>query len=143
MLQTVKEFFRDEVKKIMANQMETNRRSGALEHVKQRPALIPSVDVYENAAEILLLVDLPGVKKGDLKIDLDKDQVTIEARRRPVREATPYAAEFGSTDFRRSFAMPPAIDRDKVDAELRAGVLRLRLPKSDSARPRQIQVRSA
>jgi len=138
----VRDFFRKEVNKIMANQMETRGRNSALEHVKQRPALIPSVDVYENTAEILLLVDLPGVKREDLKIDLDKDQVTIEARRKPAREATPYAAEFGSSDFRRNFSMPPAIDRDKVDAELRGGVLRLRLPKSDSARPRQIQVRS-
>lgn len=126
----------------MANQMENRRRNSALEHVKQRPALIPSVDVYENAAEILLLVDLPGVKRDDLKIDLDKDQITIEAHRKPVREARPYAAEFGSSDFRRTFAMPPAIDRDKVDAEFKAGVLRLRLPKSESARPRQIPVRS-
>lgn len=126
----------------MTTQMET-RRNGNLENVKQRPALLPNVDVYENATEILLLVDLPGVSKEHLQIDLDKDQLTIEARRQPATERTPYASEFRALDFRRSFSMPPGIDRDKVDAELRSGILWLRLPKSEAARPRQIQVRSS
>jgi HSP20 family molecular chaperone IbpA len=122
--------------------METRRNGGGLENVKQRLALLPNVDVYENQSEILLLVDLPGVSKESLQIDLDKDQITIEARR-SAEEQTAYSIEFRPTDFRRRFSMPVGIDREKVDAELRSGVLWLRLPKSEAARPRQIQVRSA
>ena len=128
----------------MATQMETRRNNDGLENVKrQRPAVLPNVDVYENSAEILLLIDLPGVAKDNLQIHLDKDQLTIEAQRHSAREHAPLLSEFRATDFRRSFSMPAGIDRDKVEAEIRAGVLRLRLPKSDALRPRQIQVKSA
>lgn len=129
----------------MATQMDTPRRNNGAENVKQRSAaaLIPNVDVYENTSEILLVVDLPGISKDDLQIDLDKDQLTIEARRRAAHEHRPHSQEFRAADYRRSFAIPVGIDRDKVDAELKAGVLRLRLPKSDALRPRQIQVRAS
>jgi HSP20 family molecular chaperone IbpA len=99
--------------------------------------------VYENASEILLVVDLPGVSKEGLQIDLDKDQLTIEARRRTAQEQRLHSQEFRALDYRRSFAIPIGIDRDKVDAELKAGILTLRLPKSDALRPRQIQVRAS
>lgn len=127
----------------MTTQMETRHQNANLENVKQRSAVLPSVDVYENTDEILLLIDLPGVAEGDLQIGLDKDQINIEARRASVSGNTPYSREFRAEDFRRSFSMPPGVDREKVDAELRAGVLRLRLPKSANARPRQIPIRSA
>ena len=129
----------------MSNQMETTRRNNGVENVKQRAAaaVIPNVDVYENSSEILLIVDLPGISKDDLQIDLDKDQLTIEARRRVAHEHRPHSQEFRPLDYRRSFAIPVGIDRDKVDAELKSGILRLRLPKSDALRPRQIPVRAS
>lgn len=127
----------------MASQIENRRTRDNLENVKQRLALLPDVDVYENPSEILLLVDLPGVAREDLQINLDKDKITIEARRKASPEHAPQFLEFHSVDFRRSFSMPGEIDRDKVDAEFRAGVLKLHLPKSEAVRPRQIQVRSA
>ena len=127
----------------MTTQMETRRTGAGLENVKEYPAILPNVDVYENASEILLVVDLPGVARDGLSIDLDKDHITLEARRIGPQEHTPQVTEFRALAFRRSFSMPPGIDRDKVDAELRAGVLRLRLPKSEAARPRQIKVRTS
>lgn len=127
----------------MATQFETKRGNKGVENVKQRAAVVPNVDVYENASEILLVVDLPGISKEDLQIDLDKDQLTIEARRRAAHEERLHSQEFRALDYRRSFAIPIGIDRDKVDAELKAGILTLRLPKSDALRPRQIQVRAS
>jgi HSP20 family molecular chaperone IbpA len=129
----------------MATQMDTTRRNNGVENVKQRAAaaLIPNVDVYENPSEILLVVDLPGISKEGLQIDLDKDQLVIEARRRTPHEHRLHSQEFRAADYRRSFAIPVGIDRDKVDAELKAGVLTLRLPKSDALRPRQIQIRAS
>ena len=127
----------------MATQLEKNRGNNGVENVKQRAAVVPNVDVYENASEIVLVVDLPGVSKEGLQIDLDKDQLTIEARRRAAQEQRLHSQEFRALDYRRSFAIPIGIDRDKVDAELKAGILTLRLPKSDALRPRQIQVRAS
>ena len=97
------------------------------ERVQARPSVTPRVDVFENKDEVLLLADLPGVIRDALKLNLDDDQIELEA-------------QVGRFDYRRSFAMPPGIDREKVTAELRDGVLRLHLPKSGAARPRRIAI---
>lgn len=127
----------------MANGMTTTNRDERVENVKQRPAVLPEVDVYESDHDIIIFADLPGVSKDHLQIHLENDQLTLDGRRTGVQDGSALSNEFRAVDFRRTFAMPPGIDRDKVDAELKAGVLRLRLPKSDALRPRQIKVRSS
>ena len=115
------------------------------------------MDVFENSQEILLLAELPGVRPDGLRIDVDKDRLTLEGRRsdghvggrRPSggladeRPGSELAAEYRPVDFRRSFAVPEGIDRSKIEAELKDGVLRLRLPRADALKPRTIPVRSA
>lgn len=122
-------------------QERTQRANGA-ENVSARPTAAPYVDVFENEQEILVVADLPGVAREDLSIELDENELTIEGRRKPHTEGTSLSAEYRPSDFRRSFVLPQGIDRDKVDAQLAAGVLRLRLPKAEALRPRRIEVRS-
>jgi len=126
----------------MANTLENGGRVGRqAENVAERPAAPPNVDVYENEQEILLIVDLPGVAQADLRIDLEKDRLTLEARRSDRETgASELASEYRPVDFRRSFLAPTGIDRDKIDAQLRAGVLHLRLPRADALKPRSIPV---
>ncbi|RPH39332.1 MAG: Hsp20/alpha crystallin family protein [Desulfobulbaceae bacterium] len=104
-------------------------------------ALTPSVDIYENSEEILLFADLPGVKKDDITIDLDNGQLTLVGNRYMDQEKDMQLEEFGSAQFRRVFSVPQGIDQTKVDAELNEGVLKLHLPKSESVKPRRIEVR--
>jgi len=104
-------------------------------------ALTPSVDIYENSEEILLFADLPGVKKDDITIDLDNGQLTVVGNRYMDQEKDMQLEEFGSAQFRRVFSVPQGIDQTKVDAELNNGVLKLHLPKSESVKPRRIEVR--
>lgn len=104
-------------------------------------ALTPSVDIYENSEEILLFADLPGVKKDDITIDLDNGQLTVVGNRYMEQEKDMQLEEFGSAQFRRVFSVPQGIDQTKVDAELNDGVLKLHLPKSESVKPRRIEVR--
>jgi len=104
-------------------------------------ALTPSVDIYENSEEILLFADLPGVKKDDITIDLDNGQLTVVGNRYMDQEKDMQLEEFGSAQFRRVFSVPQGIDQTKVDAELNDGVLKLHLPKSESVKPRRIEVR--
>lgn len=127
----------------MANGMTTSCREDRVENVKQRTAVLPEVDVYESDKDILIFADLPGVSKDHLQIHLENDQLMLEGQRTGSHDGSGLSSEFRAVDFRRTFAMPQGIDRDKVDAELKAGVLRLRLPKSDALRPRQIKVRSS
>ncbi len=115
----------------------------APENVKQRPAMAPRVDVYENERDLVVVADLPGVDRKDLSISVDKDELTIEAQRaEPDGRGSPLAREYRVVDFRRTFVLPGGIDREHIDAELSGGVLRLKLPKLDALRPRRIEVRS-
>ena len=98
------------------------------------------MDICENEDEVLLLADLPAVGSGDLSIDLDKDELTLEARARPAREDGALREEFAPVGYRRAFIVPAGIDANKVSADLKQGVLWLHLPKSASLKPRQIVV---
>jgi len=112
------------------------------EQVQERPWVAPRVDIYENDDEVLLMADLPGVDKGNLKINLDHEQLILEARVEETAPGQPLGREFHAVDFRRSFIVPPGIDGSKIAADLRGGVLSLHLPKSEGLKPRQIEVRA-
>lgn len=120
----------------------SKQRENSAESVSDRPNVSPYVDVFENEQEILVVADLPGVAKDDLSIRLEEGELSIEARRAARTQGTLLTAEYRASDFRRSFVLPQGIDRDKVDAHLSAGVLRLKLPKLPALRPRRIEVRS-
>ena len=106
------------------------------EKMAERPTYAPPVDIFENKDEILILADVPGVTTEGLSIHLDRDQLTIDARR-PVGTTGEEAF-----DYRRTFVVPHGIDADKIGAQLQNGVLRLVLPKPAALKPRQIEVRA-
>jgi len=112
------------------------------EQVKERPWVAPRVDIYENNDEVLLLADVPGVRKEGLKIHLDKEQLTIEGHPEDELPGVPLGREFQAMDYRRSFIVPSGIDAGKISADLRDGVLSLHLPKSERLKPRQIEVKA-
>jgi len=107
-----------------------------------RRAVAPACDIYENKDEVLLVADLPGVVPEGLKINLDNDELTLEARRDLPSEGTLLSAEYRACDYRRSFVVPSGIDAAKIAAELKNGILHLHLPKSEDVKPRQISVRA-
>jgi len=126
----------------MANQTDlVTRSSGRIEAVQQREAIAPVVDVYENVDELLLLVDVPGATNDGIDVHLDKGQLTILAKRREDAPGSLLAAEYQACDYLRVFSVPAGIDPAKIDAQLSGGVLRLRLPKSESVKPRRIEVK--
>jgi HSP20 family protein len=108
----------------------------------QLPVLAPAVDVYENADEILLVSDLPGVAPEALKLDLDNGELLLEATRTSVTDSRLVEAEYGDCTFQRRFALPAGIDGAKVAADLKNGVLELHLPKAEALKPRRIEVRA-
>jgi HSP20 family protein len=107
------------------------------------PALLPPVDIYEDGAGITLLADLPGVAREDLSIGIDGRNLTIEAPL-TLGEANALVsvyAEVRANHFRRSFELSGDLDAAKIDAGLRDGVLTLRIPKLEQAKPRRVDVR--
>lgn len=98
----------------------------------------PNVDIYENEREFLLVADVPGATKDSLTVQFDRGELAFEAT--AVVAKLPDAQ---TRRYSRAFAIPDTVDSTKIEAELDAGVLRLRLPKVESAKPRQIPVRGA
>ena len=126
----------------MANQTELmNRQNDRVETVQQREVVAPVVDVYENLDELLLLVDVPGATNEGIDVQLDKGQLTILAKRQEDAQGSLLAAEFRPCDYLRAFSVPQGIDPSKINAQLSGGVLGLRLPKSESVKPRRIEVK--
>ena len=113
------------------------------EPVSDRPVVTPLVDVYENEKEILLMADLPGVSKDQLSIHVDGDTLMLEGRRAEDVKGSLLAAEYRPQDFRRSFNLPGGIDREKIEASLTSGVLRLKLPKEAALHPRRIPIKTS
>jgi HSP20 family molecular chaperone IbpA len=105
--------------------------------------LAPPVDVLEDESGITLKADLPGVAKDDLSIRVDGDTLTIEGRVQLDEAASLDAvyAEVRAQRYKRSFVLSRELDTSKIDAALKNGVLRLRVPKLEQARPRRIAVR--
>jgi len=114
------------------------------EHTRAGPVYSPAVDIFENDSSITVLADLPGVKASDLKIDLRESVLTLTARITIPEAPTEVnlLREYESGVFFRQFTIGEMIEQSKIDAKLTDGVLRLELPKSERARPRQIAVRT-
>lgn len=109
----------------------------------QLPAAVLKVDIYENDDEILMFADMPGVAKDDIRVNLDNGALTLSGVRRFDASGTVSREEFGEAEYGRTFSVPQAIDIDRVKAELKEGVLRLHLPKSEAAKPRHIEIKAA
>ncbi len=108
-------------------------------------AMLPAVDVVEDAGGITLYADLPGVSKDKLALQVEADTLTIEgeiALDMPEGMEASHA-EIGLPRYRRMFTLSKELDTDKVSAEFRQGVLKLRIPKAEHARPRRIEVKVA
>ncbi len=106
-------------------------------------ALLPPVDVVEDAEGITLYADLPGVPKDRLEVQVEADTLTIAGEldiAMPQGMAASHA-EVNLPRYRRSFTLSKELDAEKLTAELKNGVLRLRIGKAAHAQPRKEQIR--
>jgi HSP20 family protein len=104
----------------------------------------PNVDILEDADELTVLVDIPGVKADDVDIQFEAGALAISGRvgdRQP--QGTQYLLqEYGIGDFHRCFQVSEVIDAGRISAECGDGVLTVHLPKVEAAKPRKIAVQS-
>lgn len=106
------------------------------------PTMLPRVDVLEDEAGITVLADLPGVPKDQLELKVEGDTLLIEgavAQPTPDR-LEPLYVEVRVPRYRRAFTLSRELDSTHIDANLKDGVLTLRIPKQAHAQPRRIQV---
>jgi HSP20 family protein len=112
-----------------------------------RPGLVftPQVDIFETEKELVLLVDMPGVRAEDLNIDLRDDTLSLIGDVSPFEgtEERDIMIEYEVGRYYRQFSLSEIIDQEKIDAKLQDGVLHLTLPKVKKATPRKIAIQSA
>lgn len=106
--------------------------------------LQPAVDIIEDAKGITLYADLPGVNRDGLNLRVEGESLVIEgtSKLELPKGAKPVYAEQRSLSFRRRFTLSTDLDAEKIDAKLANGVLMLRIPKTQAAQPRQIEVKA-
>jgi HSP20 family protein len=111
---------------------------------EERRAFTPPIDIHEGPDGLVLEADLPGATEENLFIQLEDNVLSLHARiQSPVPEgARLIHEEYHVSDYYRSFILSDEVDRDRITAEMRNGVLRLTLPKADRARTRRIEIRS-
>ena len=106
--------------------------------------VVPRVDVLEDEAGITLLADLPGVPRDRLELKVEGDTLLVEgvvATPMPQQLQSVYA-EVRVPRYRRTFTLSRELDASRIEANLKDGVLNLRIPKQEHARPRRIEVRA-
>lgn len=110
---------------------------------RETAALMPPVDVIEDASGILLYADMPGVPKDKLSLQVEADTLTIEGELAlDIPEGMDAThAEVSLPRYRRVFTLSKELDTAKVSAEFNHGVLKLRIPKAEHAQPRKIEVK--
>jgi len=114
------------------------------ERTRECRCFVPRADIYEADEQIVIVADVPGAEKDSIDVTLEKNILTIDAY---VNSVSPEGyslsfAEYEVGDYQRSFRLSDEIDREKIQASVKDGVLRLYLPKSDAARMRKISVKT-
>jgi HSP20 family molecular chaperone IbpA len=114
------------------------------ERTRDTRLYIPRVDIYETDEAIHLIADIPGADENSIDITLEKNVLTIDAEvqaEKPQDYSLTYA-EYGIGSFRRKFNLSNEIDQEKIVAEVKDGVLKLKLPKSEKV-TQKIKVKAA
>ncbi|WP_291322115.1 Hsp20/alpha crystallin family protein [Desulfonatronospira sp.] len=109
---------------------------------KNLPRFSPSTDIIEKEDGFHIYMDMPGVTKDKLNIDLKDSDLDITARPEfpKIENASNIHMEFGDCEYLRSFTISDVVDRNNIKATMINGVLELYLPKAEKAKPRKIEI---
>lgn len=106
---------------------------------------IPNTDITETENDFLMMLEMPGISKENVSINVEDDVLTIETNKDFSEKASAkcITQEFALQNYKRSFTLNYSIDVEKIEAEMENGILKLTLPKSEKLKPRKIAVKSA
>lgn len=106
----------------------------------ERADWTPAADIYETETGFLIALDLPGIKRDALEIDIDDNRLLVKGVR-VVDETRTRRSERPRGKFLRTFAVPASVDQAKIGAEYKDGVLQIRLPKRAEQKAQKIEVK--
>ena len=109
-----------------------------------RGAWVPAVDIYSNGQhELVLKAELPDMKEEEIELTVEDNTLTLRGEKKLDTEVTEeqfHRIERSYGSFARTFTLPPTVDAGKVSAEYKSGVLTVRLPLREEAKPNRIKV---
>lgn len=106
----------------------------------------PAVDIYESPEALFLKAELPDVKREDIHITVENGLLTLSGERKAdseVRQEQYHRVERSYGPFSRSFSLPTSVDGSNASAEYKNGVLTVRLPRREDAKPKRIDIQTA
>lgn len=104
----------------------------------------PVVDIFDEGNEVVLKAELPGIKKEEIHVEVENNMLTLRGEKKredKLEKAGVYRSERVYGVFSRSFTLPGSVDPNKIEAAFKDGVLTVRLPKVEAAKPKQIAVK--
>lgn len=118
----------------------TQRRGQAGQDEFERADWTPAADIYETETGFLIALDLPGIKRDALEIDIDDNRLVVKGVRE-VNDTRTRRSERPRGKFLRTFAVPASINQEKIGADYKDGVLQIRLPKRAEQKAQKIEVK--
>jgi len=113
------------------------------EPTRSRKVFLPRTDIIDTGDELLVIADVPGVDEKEVEVTLEKNVLIIEASPayEKVEKYTLGYSEYAMGDFERKFVVSQDVDRDRIEAHVKNGVLTVKLPKAGPSKTRKIEVR--
>jgi HSP20 family protein len=118
---------------------EVTTRDPKLDKDNSEVVFQPAVEMEETESHYLMNVDLPGVAKKDIQIELKNNQLHIWAERKNEKKTPNYSERYYGK-FHRVFTLPEGLESEKIEAQYQDGVLSLAVPKAEASKPRQIKI---
>ena len=117
-----------------------NQADAAAADQFERADWTPASDIYETESGYLIAIDLPGIDRQALEIDIDDGRLVVKGIR-PVAESRQHRTERPRGKFLRTYSVPASVDQAKIAAEYKDGVLQISLPKRTEQKPKRIDIK--
>ena len=118
----------------------TQRRQSGTDDEFERADWTPAADIYETDSGYVVAMDLPGIDREALEIDVDDSRLVVKGMR-TIAESKQHRSERPRGKFLRTFSVPGSVDQAKIGAEFKDGVLHIRLPKRSEQKPKKIDIK--
>ncbi len=123
--------------------MPTKTQSQTPDTREESRTLTPAVDIFETPDALVVIADLPGVAKDAVDVRVEDNILTLKGTPKGDNRDDMLSREFELHEFNRQFTLGEQIDQDKIGADMKHGVLTVRLPKTEKVKPKQIEVKIA
>ncbi len=129
----------DRMNRLFEDATQRRTQSGAGDEF-ERADWTPAADIYETDSSYLIAMDLPGIDRDALELDVDDGRLMVKGTRL-IDESKQHRTERPRGKFLRTFSVPASVDQSKIAAEYKDGVLQIRLPKRAEQKPKKIDIR--